>query len=166
VRPIRLALAALAVTTLAVALALGCAEDKREYKDKKPGRCHDAIETWQDVCGFSINLDGVNEMDYDAAYDSCVHGWGKTWELFIRCYFKGYKEGGDSCDAFADCAPKHGFISGEADDDTSPADDDDDDTSPADDDDDDTSPADDDDDTSPTDDDDDASPADDDDLTP
>jgi hypothetical protein len=125
-----------AIFVLAGIVGYGCAEDDK--KDEPP-QCRQPLEAWLNTCGYAINLDGLNEMSFDEAYDSCRHGYGKLWEFFIHCYNEVYRDGG-SCEAFAECVPKHGFISDDDDDDDND-DDDNDDTSPPDDD---TSPADDD----------------------
>jgi hypothetical protein len=156
----------LTIAALAGGLVLACAKDKAD-KDE-PVYCMLPLKAWMDECGFTVQMDGINEMTLDEAYDSCKNGYGKTWQNFLHCYHEFFLKQGRSCEAFAECAPEHGLSTDDdsaaddddaspADDDTTPADDDttpaDDDTSPADDDttpaDDDTTPADDD--TSPTD---------------
>ncbi|NLH50548.1 MAG: hypothetical protein GX444_18390 [Myxococcales bacterium] len=147
----------LTVAAMAGGIVLACAGDTGGKEG--PVYCLLPLQAWMDECGFSVKMDGVNEMTLDEAYDSCKHGYGKVWQYFLHCYHEVFLKEGRDCEAFAECAPDHGLPTDDdtADDDSSPVDDDttpvDDDTTPADDDttpaDDDTTPADDD--TSPTD---------------
>ena len=132
------------------AALFSCGKEKKE--EEKKVDCRTPLTAWYEKCGFSVAFNDVDAVSFDEAYQSCQQGYGKMWNLFDHCYFAAYKKNGDSCEAWAECVPEHGFITDD-DDTTSPTDDDatpptDDDTTPTDDD---TPPTDDD--TPPTDDD-------------
>ena len=95
-------------------LAVAGACQKSEKENEKKVDCANPLRTWIDTCGFTVKLDGVDALSYDDALGSCQAG-GKLWDKFRRCYYVGYLDNDNSCEAFAECAPEHGF---EQDDDT------------------------------------------------
>jgi hypothetical protein len=105
-----------------LALAVAGACQKSEKGSEKKVDCTNPVRTWIDTCGFTVKLDGVDALSYDDALGSCQAG-GKLWDKFRRCYDVGYLDNDNSCEAFAECVPEHGF---EQDDDTADDDADDD----------------------------------------
>lgn len=103
----------LLLTLTSTAMIVACDDDDDDEEETVD--CRTPLTIYYEQCDFAISFDDVEDASFSEALDSCAHGSGKMWNMFIHCYRTGYLHYGDDCQAWADCLPEHGFDTGDDD---------------------------------------------------